>query len=189
MGFLDPDQHQFLLDLLPPQPVLSTPQIQYSEGEVHFGKALYAIGSQDTVHLYGIDPKDWQTVWIPLVFLIHCQHILYIRLECSWSYVHSNITGNYVTAAGECWLTWFILSWVYFPLSWTGPTELKTLTLSAGMYMLIYSFPLTQRQGCTGRHSLGIDTPTTGRKGENKGLSWKEVLWRKREDSVTIKNK
>ena len=66
--------------------------------------------------------------------------------------------------------------------------ELKTLTLSAVMYMLIYSFPPTHRQEDTRRHSLGIDTLTTGRKGVNKGHGGKEVLWRKREDSVTIEN-
>ena len=54
--------------------------------------------------------------------------------------------------------------------------------------MLIYLFPLTHRQGYTRRHSLGIDTLADGRKGVNKGLGGKEVLWRKREDSVRIKN-
>ena len=55
------------------------------------------------------------------------------------------------------------------------------------MYMLIYSFPLPCRQEDTKRHSLDIDTPTNGRKGVNKGLGGKEVLWRKREGSLTIK--
>ena len=58
--------------------------------------------------------------------------------------------------------------------------ELKTLTLSAGMYILIYLLPLIHRQGDTRRHSLVIDTLTSGRKGVNKGLGEKKVLWRKR---------
>ena len=46
--------------------------------------------------------------------------------------------------------------------------------------MLIYSFPLTHRQGDTRRHSLGIDTLTTGRKGVNKGLGGKKFYGEKR---------
>ena len=46
----------------------------------------------------------------------------------------------------------------------TGPTELKTLTLSAGVYILIYSLPPMHRQGDTRSHSLVIDTLTDSRK-------------------------
>ena len=62
-----------------------------------------------------------------------------------------------------------------------GIEDTNTLSLD------VYSFPLTHRQEVTRRHSLGIDTLTNGRKGVNKGLGGKEVLWRKREDSLTIK--
>ena len=58
--------------------------------------------------------------------------------------------------------------------------ELKTLTLSAGMYMLIYSFPPTHGQVHTTRHSMGIDTLTTGRKGINKELGGKKSSMEKK---------
>ena len=70
----------------------------------------------------------------------------------------------------------FLMSWIYFPLLCTGPMELKTVTLSAGMYILMYSFSLACRQEDTRRHSLGIYTLTNGRKGVNKGPGGKEVL-------------
>ena len=52
----------------------------------------------------------------------------------------------------------------YVSVLCTGPTKVKTLTLSSVMYILIYLLPLTHRQGNTRRHSLAIDTLTNGRK-------------------------
>ena len=69
----------------------------------------------------------------------------------------------------------------------TGPTELKTPTLSAGIDILIYLPPPTHRQWDTRRHSLVIDTLTIAEEGVNKGLHGKEILWKKTGDYGMIK--
>ena len=60
----------------------------------------------------------------------------------------------------------------YVSLSYTGPTELKTPTLSAVIYILIYLLPLTYRLGDTRRHSLVTDTLTNGRKRCKHRTQW-----------------
>ena len=67
---------------------------------------------------------------------------------------------------------------VYFftVMLWAHGME-DTNTLSWDVYT--YLFSLTHRQGDTRRHSLGIDTLTKSRKGVDKELGGRGVLWRK----------
>ena len=75
----------------------------------------------------------------------------------------------------------------FVSLLYTGPMELKTLTLSAVMYILIYLLPPTHRQWHTRRHSLVTDTLTYGRKRCKQSILW-ETSSKEKEDSVIIKN-
>ena len=60
----------------------------------------------------------------------------------------------------------------FVSLSCTQLVELKTLTLSAGMYIIIYLIPPTHRQGNKGRNSLVIDTLTKDRKRCKQRTQW-----------------